>query len=647
MKRLSILAGVSVVLLVLGTSTGGCGGKGSGGANDHDSGVTMGRGDGSSGVADSTVATDSTTNPADTGTSAADSAAAGDSGAASDSGPASDSGATIDSGAASDSGGATIDSGPASDSGTTSADTGAASDSGTTSADTGADSGGGAPDSGTTGPGDGGNCQAATASAVSVLMQHKNPSRDGLSIDPLLTNPTGLTRNTAFNGTLTGSDQVLAQPLYVANITPGADAVFIASESNNIYSLDSATGVPNTGWPVSVGTPVPLASLPCGSGINTYGITSTPVIDATAGVLYAESFYLKSGVPSHQVVAISILTGASLPGWPVPIDGTTVPGFTPIVEHARGALALVNGILYVPYSGLNGDCNSAQNVPYHGGVVGIDTASPTTIKSWFTSADWGGSWGTSGVASDGTSVYLTTGNTTGAGSTWGGGEAVVRFASGPVFSNQTTDYFAPHNWPGLDGSDTDLGSSAAILLDVPGAVPSHMLFAAGKEGVGYLLSQPNLGGIGTAAKDGLASATVANGEVKTAFAAYTTAMGSYVVLHADGNGASCTNGTSGQLVAMKIGATNPPTLTPAWCANPNGNGSPIVTMSGCGGSAVVWIVGATNSNRLYGFDGDTGMPIYTGGGTNEKMSNLEHWISPMEARGQIFVGGDGKVFAFK
>jgi hypothetical protein len=499
--------------------------------------------------------------------------------------------------------------------------------------------------------GDAGNCQEPTASQASVLMQHKNPSRDGLSVDPLLANPMGLARDMTFDGTLSASDQVLAQPLYVANITPGKDALFVASEANNIYSLDAATGKPNTGWPVNVGMPIPQGSLPCGGGISTYGITSTPVIDAVAGVIYAESFYLKGTTPSHQVVALSITTGQPVPGWPVQINGTTVPGFTPIVEHARGALALLNGILYVPYSGLNGDCNSAQNVPYHGGIVGIDTTSPATIKSWFTSANWGGSWGTGGVASDGTSVYLTTGNTTGANGTWGGGEAVLRFTSGPVFSNQAADYFAPHNWSDLDNSDTDLGSSAAIVLDVPGATPQTMLFAAGKEGNGFLISLANMGGIGTSSNgtvvDGLAHAAVSGGEVKTAFAAYTTNQGSYVVLHGDGNGANCPNGTSGELVALKIGATNPPTLTTAWCANSNGNGSPIVTMSGCPSSAVVWVVGATNSNRLYGFDGDLGTPVYAGGGAGEQMQNIEHWISPMEAKGRIFVASDGLVYAFK
>jgi hypothetical protein len=503
---------------------------------------------------------------------------------------------------------------------------------------------------GDTGPGS----DSAVPANGSVLMHHNTPQRDGLYIDPAFTTSyaMGLTHDTNFDGAIVGN--MLSQPLYVANISAGKDAVFVATESDNIYSLDATTGAVN--WMTNVGTPVNQANdLPCGGGITTYGITGTPIIDMTARLIYAESFYLKGGsggTVSHQVVALSIDTGMTKGApWPIQIDATTTPNFPgAIVEHARGALALVNGILYIPYSGLNGDCNGPNGNPvYHGGIVGIDTANPTTIKSWFTSAAWGGSWGTSGIPSDGTNVYLTTGNTTGANNVWGGGEAVLRFSSGPTyasqtFANQTANYFAPHDWQNLDNGDTDLGSTEAILINVPGATPSQLIFAGGKGQEAYLISQANMGGI--TANDGVANApNIVGGEIKTAFAAYTTAMGSYVVLSADGGGNDCPNGTSGNLVALKISATNPPQISTAWCANPNGSGSPMVTTTDGSSDAIVWIPGATGSNQLYGFNGDTGATIFGGGGFG--MQGLEHWITPMEAKGKIFVAGDGKVYAFQ
>ena len=47
--------------------------------------------------------------------------------------------------------------------------------------------------------------------------------------------------------------------------------------------------------------------------------------------------------------------------------------FSSLVQEDRGALALVNGIVYVPYSGYFGDCGS-----YHGWVVGVEINNPST-----------------------------------------------------------------------------------------------------------------------------------------------------------------------------------------------------------------------------------------------------------------------------
>ena len=58
----------------------------------------------------------------------------------------------------------------------------------------------------------------------------------------------------------------------------------------------------------------------------------------------------------------------------------------------------------------------------------------------------GGIWGHSGVASDGTNMFVITGNTTGTGGVWGGGEAIIRLQAGPFWSGMPTDYWAPTNW---------------------------------------------------------------------------------------------------------------------------------------------------------------------------------------------------------
>src|SRR5690348_15817697 len=71
---------------------------------------------------------------------------------------------------------------------------------------------------------------------------------------------------------------VYGQPLLVG------DLVVAATENDSVYGLDQATG--KVAWRRHVGTPVPLASLPCGN-IDPLGITGTPVYDPASGLVYA------------------------------------------------------------------------------------------------------------------------------------------------------------------------------------------------------------------------------------------------------------------------------------------------------------------------------------------------------------------------
>jgi hypothetical protein len=72
----------------------------------------------------------------------------------------------------------------------------------------------------------------------------------------------------------------------------------------------------------------------------------------------------------------------------------------------RGALALVGGRVYVAYSAYVGDCGN-----YHGWVIGVEINNPANVKAWPTTAIGGGIWGHGGVASDGTNMFVVTGNT--------------------------------------------------------------------------------------------------------------------------------------------------------------------------------------------------------------------------------------------
>src|SRR5205085_5108668 len=121
----------------------------------------------------------------------------------------------------------------------------------------------------------------ATPAAISqnVTQYHKNPSRDGLFIDPLFTPAAAanLARDVNFNGTIVGN--VYAQPLYVEGGPDGVAKVIAVTESDNVYALDAITGA--IIWQRNVGTPAGSMGL-----ISPVGITGTPVIDAASRSLF-------------------------------------------------------------------------------------------------------------------------------------------------------------------------------------------------------------------------------------------------------------------------------------------------------------------------------------------------------------------------
>jgi len=465
--------------------------------------------------------------------------------------------------------------------------------------------------------------------AVNVTEHHNHDSRDGLYIDAAFTptNAAALHRDTNFDGTIVGN--VYAQPLYIEG-GPGGRAMIIAvTESNNVYALDAANG--SVIWHQNVGAPVPLSSMPCGN-IDPLGITGTPIVDLPSRTLFFDAMTTPdNGVTKkHLIFALDVDTGTTKSGWPVDVNATAKSGttvFTSATQNDRGALAIVSNIVYVPYGGLYGDCGT-----YHGWIVGVPLNNPSNVMAWATVANGGGAWGVGGIASDGVNPFIATGNTFNAG-TWGGGEAIIRLQTGPVFSGLTNDYWAPNNWSNLDAGDLDLGGSGPLLVDVPGATPSQLVVALGKDGNAYLLNRTNLGGVGLP----LAQAHVSGSHIVQAAATYQTIQGTYVVF-SEGNTL---------LSTFRINATNPPTITsPPWTVSLNGQGSPFVTSTDGTNNMIVWVIGSEGDQRLHGYDGGTGKVVYSGGGANELMTGTRRFNTGIAAHGRIYVANDNKVYAF-
>jgi hypothetical protein len=466
--------------------------------------------------------------------------------------------------------------------------------------------------------------------AVNVTQHHNSLARNGLYIDPAFTtsNAANLTRDLAFGGVIVG--QVYAQPLYIEGGPRGLAVIIAVTESNNVYALNATTG--GIVWQTHVAAPVPSSALPCGNVSSLIGITGTPVVDLPSRALFLDALSQQpvTLTVEHLVFSLNVDTGIVNPGWPLNVNGNAVFGTTKFVSLAqgeRGALTVIGTNLYVPYGGLYGDCGT-----YHGWVVGMPLSNPSNnVMAWATAANGGGAWSVGGLASDGVNPFVATGNTFNA-SSWGGGEAILKLSPSLVLSNGTSNYWSPTNWSSLDGSDSDIGGSGPLLVNVPGATPSNLVVALGKDGNAYLLNRTNLGGISVP----LAKLAVGSGSsIIQAAATYQAATGSYVVF-----------ANNGDLYSLLIGASSPPTITKAWTANENGKGSPFVTSTDGTNNFVVWGIGTQSTQRLYGFNATNGATVFAGGGANELMANTRNYNTGIVARGRIYVAGDNQVYAF-
>jgi hypothetical protein len=406
---------------------------------------------------------------------------------------------------------------------------------------------------------------------------HQNLDRAGVQ-----TGLPGTTASPRWQTPTSLDGQVYAEPLVCGN------SVFVSTENNSVYSINGTTGLVQ--WRTNLGTPVPGNTLPCGD-IDPSGITGTPVIDAATGTIYVVAFLFSSGGDQHVLFGLDIDTGVV-----VSTEIADGSGASPEVEQERGALALGNGYVYVPYGGLAGDCG-----PYHGWVVGVPIGASGPVLSYqVPTSREGGIWSPGGITiSPGGDLFVATGN---GAATMGFdyGDSVIELS--PTLT--VLGYFAPTNWAQLNADDTDLGSVAPTVL------PNGDVFQIGKAGVGYILSGTNLGGIG---------GQIYNASICDGGYGGTAHVGQSVLV-------PCTNG----LFDVIVSGTS---FSVAWQTVSFDSGSPIVT------GDVVWAVN-TSTGDLLGFSLTTGAELF-----DVALDSADHFISPTAAPGSVFVADGSELFA--
>jgi outer membrane protein assembly factor BamB len=395
---------------------------------------------------------------------------------------------------------------------------------------------------------------------------HRDPARTGY--DPGFPIPGTLSQ--AWSASLDGA--VYGQPIVVSG------TIFAATENDTVYALDPVGGA--VLWERHLGTPVQLATLPCGN-VDPLGITSTMAYDPTTGSIFASA---ELSGPKHTLFALDPVTGTVR--WSTSLD---LVGDTPQTLQQRGALAVGNGYVYTGFGGLAGDCGQ-----YSGKVIGVPTDGTGPLVTYRVPvAREGAIWSPGGPVIDaGGNVYVSVGNGSST-TTYDGSDSVLGLS--PTLQLQSR--FAPSRWPTDNAQDLDLGSLSPVL------VPGGWVFIAGKAGIGYVLRQGALGGIG--------------GEVasKTLCAAFGGAaqVGAELFI-------PCTAG----IQQVSIGATG--SISPGWATITGANGPPVI------GSGTVWSL-ATGPGELYALNTATGAVR-----AHISVGAVPHFASPTLWNGLVLVG---------
>ncbi len=362
------------------------------------------------------------------------------------------------------------------------------------------------------------------------------------------------------------------------------------------------------------------------------------MIDEAAGTIYFDAEVLIDNVPKQRIFGLSLKDGSVLPGWPVDMETALLAKgfvFSNPIQDQRGGLALINGNLYVAYGGHGGDCGN-----YHGWVVGLNTSPPGVFGAWATRGIKGAVWSPGGVTYDGTSLFVTTGNTAKGTKVWSDGEAVIKLD--PSLLTET-DSFAPADWQTLDLHDLDLGGTGPLPIDLPsGGKVEHWLLQLGKDGNAYLLDRTKLGGIGGQ----LVTQPVSTVPVRSAPVAYRANHETFVAFSTD-SGSTCANPplTNVALTALAVTAA-PPAVKIAWCASLVSTGTPIVTTTNGQGSPIVWLAGVQGDGLLHGYAGDDGHVVFSGGGNTDKMLHLARFSTILAAEGRLYIAGSDQFYAF-
>ena len=346
----------------------------------------------------------------------------------------------------------------------------------------------------------------ALSAQTAVTTGHYNNERTGANIhETVLTPATVSPGHFGKLATVYVSGCIFAQPLYVPNVPTAAgrrDLVFIATTTNMVYAYDandySLAFTANFGIPVSSSDLNPkrgyhdFADCDIGDTDGPIGIVGTPVIDISDNAMYFVANTMDGLDPPHRhrhfIHKISLSTGADLTA-PVEIAGSHLGvTFQSRYQLQRPALLLVNRRIYVAFA------SHQDETPYYGWMFAYDTnLRQVGIFNYSPGKSGAGIWQSGGgPASDGSSIYFTTGNLAEDESDPTDNSDSILKVDPATLQVQAKASFYPEDNDWDANFDLDLGSSRAIVI--PGTT---QIISGSKFGDMFVV---NSGGMGLAAR---------------------------------------------------------------------------------------------------------------------------------------------------
>jgi hypothetical protein len=482
-----------------------------------------------------------------------------------------------------------------------------------------------------------------------------NPAESLLTVANVTSATFGLLRTLGVDG------RVDAQPLYLSQLSVAGAAhnvLFAATEHDSVYAFDADTGA--VLWQVSLLGAGESSSgdHSCGQITPEIGVTSTPVIDRSAGAhgaIYLVAMSIDSKSAYHQRLhALDITTGAELAGGPTEISGsypTSVASnsFSPAQHAERAALLLSNGTIYTSFT------SHCDGQPYSGwifafaqsslaisGVLNVAANSNAGPAIWMSGGGPGADAAGNVYLLTANGAFETTMDASGFPSLKDYGNSFLKISSASASPGLTIlDYFAMSNEVAESNADQDLGSGGEMLL--PDMTDSsntlrHLVVGAGKDGNIYLVDRDAMGKFNPNSNNNYQ--TLSNALPGGIWS--TPAYFNGTVYYGDVSGTLKAFAiSSAKLVATPQSQTATQFTFPGTAPSVSANGT---------ANAIVWAHENTSPAVLHAYDAtNLAHEIYN---SNQAAGNRDHfgagnkYITPMVADGKVFVGTTNAIAIF-